>query len=524
MPTSLPWGGAIGSETHQDSGNPDMRQTGGNVRLASAASSPQSRTRRIATAIAVTLAAHGGYHDAAQAAADCAGEGRWIALGGGTNGQVRSVVTFDDGHGLATFAAGEFTTAGGLPCNRIARWDGSSWSPVGDGFNGPVHTLVLHDDGQGPSLYAGGGFTHSGQTPVGRVARWTGSQWESVGDGFDNVVHALTSVSSDGLAGLYAGGRFTHSGSQPAQAIARWDGLAWSQVGEGVQFGLPGFDSSGTAWVTDIVAHDFGAGPRVVIGGHFSRSGEVGAICVAQWDGLAIAAVGDLEVTECFLGGWYELLGAVSDLQVVEGAGGSMLMATMNMISECGPEGCGCMGFGSSVLSRAAQWTPNGWQTVFQRYECTSDCVCDFGYLSFNGVALHGHTRYLAVDIGHYWDFCDDGGQDGYQYNLYVSNGGPFQLAPSQPASADHIGVFDRITASPVVWVSGYYHGLRVLVCDLPCPGDLDGDGAVGGADIGVLLGEWGSSGKGASGDLTQDGEVNGADLAALLGAWGACP
>ncbi len=49
---------------------------------------------------------------------------------------------------------------------------------------------------------------------------------------------------------------------------------------------------------------------------------------------------------------------------------------------------------------------------------------------------------------------------------------------------------------------------------------DLNGDGTVDGADLGVLLGHWGLSG-GVSGDLNGDGTVDGADLGTLLGAWG---
>ena len=58
-----------------------------------------------------------------------------------------------------------------------------------------------------------------------------------------------------------------------------------------------------------------------------------------------------------------------------------------------------------------------------------------------------------------------------------------------------------------------------------PCPGDLDGDGSVGGADLGLLLGAWGACpGTPCLGDLNLDGEVNGADLGLLLGQWGPCP
>ncbi|MBL9141927.1 MAG: hypothetical protein JNK53_08685, partial [Phycisphaerae bacterium] len=57
--------------------------------------------------------------------------------------------------------------------------------------------------------------------------------------------------------------------------------------------------------------------------------------------------------------------------------------------------------------------------------------------------------------------------------------------------------------------------------CVSPCLGDLDNDGSVGGSDLGMLLGAWGTSGPG---DLDNDGLVGGSDLGQMLGAWGACP
>ena len=52
------------------------------------------------------------------------------------------------------------------------------------------------------------------------------------------------------------------------------------------------------------------------------------------------------------------------------------------------------------------------------------------------------------------------------------------------------------------------------------CPGDLDGNGAVDGADLTILLGNWGGGGDG---DLDGNGAVDGADLTILLGNWGLC-
>ena len=59
------------------------------------------------------------------------------------------------------------------------------------------------------------------------------------------------------------------------------------------------------------------------------------------------------------------------------------------------------------------------------------------------------------------------------------------------------------------------------------CLGDLNLDGVVTGADLGLLLGAWGAcpgGTPGCLGDLNVDGVVNGADLGLLLGAWGPCP
>jgi hypothetical protein len=50
-------------------------------------------------------------------------------------------------------------------------------------------------------------------------------------------------------------------------------------------------------------------------------------------------------------------------------------------------------------------------------------------------------------------------------------------------------------------------------------PADLDGDGTVGGADLGLLLSAWGQSGVAA--DLDGDGTVGGGDLGVLLSNWG---
>ena len=56
------------------------------------------------------------------------------------------------------------------------------------------------------------------------------------------------------------------------------------------------------------------------------------------------------------------------------------------------------------------------------------------------------------------------------------------------------------------------------------CAGNLNGDPAVDGADLGILLNAWGTCAAPCAADLNRDGFVDGTDLGALLGNWGACP
>lgn len=55
------------------------------------------------------------------------------------------------------------------------------------------------------------------------------------------------------------------------------------------------------------------------------------------------------------------------------------------------------------------------------------------------------------------------------------------------------------------------------------CFSDLNGDGVVNGADLGLLLGSWGDCAQSCAADLNGDGVVDGADVGLLLGDWQNC-
>jgi hypothetical protein len=116
------------------------------------------------------------------------------------------------------YAAGDFTIAGGVAANKIARWDGRQWSDVGGGVigSGTVRSLAT----RGGDLYAGGTFTNIGGVAANRVARWDGTNWSAFGSGVSSTVFGLTVLGQD----LYAAGVMRSAGGKAAFGLAHWNG------------------------------------------------------------------------------------------------------------------------------------------------------------------------------------------------------------------------------------------------------------------------------------------------------------
>jgi len=92
------------------------------------------------------------------------------------------------------------------------------------------------------------------------------------------------------------------------------------------------------------------------------------------------------------------------------------------------------------------------------------------------------------------------------------------------PAGATHVffSVLDSLYYDNVDPNADW--GVMVSLLD-PCAADIDGNGVVDGADLGLLLSNWGTLTQiGGTGDLDCNGVVDGADLGLLLTAWGPCP
>ncbi|MGI4869755.1 MAG: T9SS type A sorting domain-containing protein [Janthinobacterium lividum] len=255
----------------------------------------------------------------------------WSTLGTGTANGVNGEVDALAVSGSTLYAGGNFTKAGGVAANSVARWDGTTWSSLGTGATNGVNSTVYALAVSGSTLYVGGYFTQAGGVAANSVARWDGTTWSSLGAGPTNsvpsVVYALAVNGSIlyaeyalipvygserqvtqwdgtswrslgtgvGLANvynpyycalvvsgstLYAGGCFTLMDGRAVNRIARWDGTTWSSLGTG---------SVGVNYVVSALAV---SGSTVYVGGQFTQVGGIAANRVARWDGTMWSSLG----------------------------------------------------------------------------------------------------------------------------------------------------------------------------------------------------------------------------------------
>lgn len=293
--------------------------------------------------------------------------GSWFPLGGGTDGRVGALLAFDeDGPGpqpARLFAGGDFERAGSVTARRIARWNGLQWSALGLGMNDTVAALAaFDDDGLGPrprALYAAGAFTTAGGLPMNGIARWNGSAWEPLAGGLDGPVTSLTTFDPDGPFGLASeelvvGGFFERASGVLVHGLARWNGLLWAPLGAGVA------GSESTPSVQSLATFDPDAsGPlpaRLFVGGSFSSAGGAPANGVASWDGVGFS---NLQAGVSAAGSFP----ALRAFATFDDGTGPKLYAT-GLLRSVGGVAAGTDSFDSSPLLGVARWDGAAWTSL----------------------------------------------------------------------------------------------------------------------------------------------------------------
>lgn len=417
-------------------------------------------------------------------------DGAWHQVAFGPEDSVSDLLPVVEAGEPVLYIGGEFETIGGVVAQRVARWDGTSVAPLGAGFDDDVFALAMHDHGGGPVLHAAGDFTHSGAQAISRIAKWNGSAWTKLNDAvFSAAIERVASIDLDDGFGpqLYVAGIFPqHASGVPAPYLVKWNGAGWAAVG-------PPLNGA----VYDVIAFDDGTGfgRELYIAGAFTQSLGSPVVRVARlrggaWSTLTGITTGSvLALTSYQAPGW-------SAPQLI--AGGDFT-ATGSLKWIVRWNGTAWVSTGSVV--------PNGIVTSFEvGTEATGAAPVLFAAGGFNTIGSSSQGSKIAKWNGTSWK-----GLEG----TFKDSIGTLRLVPEW-LDGPTLFAGGSFRTSPA---GDSFLTVRSL-CPPGCVGDLDSDGVVGGGDILVILGNWGTAGVG---DVDSSGAVGASDITVVLGEWGLC-
>jgi glucose/arabinose dehydrogenase len=135
--------------------------------------------------------------------------------------------------------------------------------------------------------------------------------------------------------------------------------------------------------------------------------------------------------------------------------------------------------------------------------------------------ALQGTYLFADYGSGKYWSFRYENGVK----TAFTDR--TSQLTPSiEGATVNQIASFGEDANGELYIVDHGGQVFKIIPTDgdgpcvpPPAPGDFNDDGVVNGADLGVLLSNWGAC-QGCPSDMNGDGAVDGLDLGVLLSLW----
>src|SRR4029434_3040338 len=95
---------------------------------------------------------------------------QWTGVGNGLASVVWDLKVFDD-ESTSTLAVAGIPFVQGVPGTLgLAKWNGKQWHASGSGINDEGRALAIYNFGDGPTLYVGGAFSTAGGLPANRVA------------------------------------------------------------------------------------------------------------------------------------------------------------------------------------------------------------------------------------------------------------------------------------------------------------------------------------------------------------------
>jgi hypothetical protein len=384
----------------------------------------------------------------------------WSPLGSGMNNGVLGLAVRPNGD---LIAGGFFTTAGGVACSYIARWNGSAWSPLGTGVNNAVWSLASMPNGD---VVAGGDFLLAGGVPCASIARWNGAAWSTLGTGVDLPVTSLTPLPGNGLV---AGGTFQTAGGIAAARIATWNGATWAPMGPGL---------SDTVEALAVLPNG-----HVIAGGRFTNAGTLSVFRIARWDGSAWSRINRTSTS-------YGLNGTVGALHL-RPDGGLMVGGAFTFSS-------GSVST-QSIALYSQPLPPYFIQQPTSRTVLGGELAAFGVNASVDTAAFQWHRDGTAL--------VDDGRITGATSSLLM-------IADTTTLDA---GEYTCVISNPCGSATSAAATLEVV-----CPADFNVDGGVDGSDIDAFFAAWEAGDMSA--DINRDGGIDGGDVSYFFLRWeGGC-
>lgn len=344
----------------------------------------------------------------------------WQQVSGGIPGPLTLVSALENYNGKL-IVAGRFTSAGTLPVNNIAAWDGSSWSTLGPGLSGAqLGDGVGHLEVYNNELYASGSFSGVGTSSICCVAKWDGSNWTSIADSIRSpgVIYDMAVYNGS----LIVAGIFTSINGVSANYIASWNGSSWNSLAGGVTPVSP-YDTN-NQFHNDEISTLLVFNNKLYCAGTFTTIGSYSCGNVARWDGNSWSTIPGISRTG-YTHGFLKLYDYNGEL------------------------------YGTNGVSGLSKYDgSSAWNAVKPGLQfCTEMCLYD-NKLIVGGYVMPPAGNYGAVIAydGINWDFIGgnstSNGLNNWVYALKIYNGqlyagGNFdQCNGSSPVSLNRIGVY----------------------------------------------------------------------------------
>ncbi|HVZ93962.1 MAG TPA: S8 family serine peptidase [Phycisphaerales bacterium] len=462
----------------------------------------------------------------------------WLPMGDGFNNIVNALAVLPNGQ---LIAGGAFTMSGTTSVSRIAAWNGTAWSPLGLGVNSTVNALAVRGNGD---LIVGGSFSQAGGSAAGRIARWNGSAWDNMGSTMTGLAVFCFATAPNG--DLIVGGNFTGLGGVAANYVIRWDGTNWSALGAGV----------------DSLVRAAAVMPNgdVIIGGQFITAGGLTVNRLARWNGAQWSGFGD-------------------------GCDNTVFAVIPWDSNGTGPRGTDIViggdftALGPDFIRNLARWNGSEWDDISGDFNNTVRALLAWQPTALSNELAAGGTFMPSTEIpssffaryapGERPEFASPPGEasapefstamlsatpavgtgiepivfswmrEGVPVNDGPGGASPGGgtvsgasgvLAPGQPAVL-HISAVrasDEGFYSCVITNScrGLTSPSAHLAVTPACPGDTDGSGTVGLADIASVIQCWNQPAScNAAADIDHDNTIGLGDIAVIIQQWGhVCP